>query len=171
MTEAIRADYEVSSEGAVRHWEIPYARLEDITPTPSFPAAVADDAAPPGTGLPQLCGTILTIDADESIAVIDFTCSMIYRHTVRNVTTYATAVESAWAAMDIGYVVYYDRSATMPAGTYLSLAAADNNTVATTKFGWIVPWSDADAANYPKGGVTASTQTCAVMQMGAGGGA
>ena len=170
MTEAIRDDYQVSSEGAVRHWEIPYARLEDITPTPSFPAAVADDAAPPGTGLPQLCGTILTIDATESVAVIDFTCSMVYMHNVRNVTTYGTAVETVWAAMDIGYIVYYDRSA-LVAGVYLSLAAADNAAVANPKFGWIVPWSDADAANYPKGGGTASTQECAVMQMGAGGGA
>ena len=172
MTDTIQDDYQVSSEGAVRHWEIPFARLElAADPVASMPTAVVDDAARPGTGLPQLCGTVLVVDSDESIAVIDFTCSMVYLHYVRNVTTYATAAESVWAAMDIGYLVYYDRSATMPANTHLSLAAADNNAVANPKFGWVVPWSDADAANYPKGGITASTQSCAVMQMGAGGGA
>ncbi len=57
----------------------------------------------------------------------------------------------------------------MPVGTYLSLAAADNNAVANPLFGFVVAWDDADAATYPKGlaGV-ASTTDCAVMQRGAG---
>ena len=164
MTEAVNAGYEGSSEGAVRHWEVPYARLEDTTPTPSNPAAVLAV----GSDENQVCGTILTIDAGDSVAIIDFTCSMVYRQTVRNVTTYFEAAESAWAAMDIGYEVYYDRSGTMPAGTYLSLAAADAAAAANPKFGHIVPLTEADRALYPKGGGTASTQTAGVMQRGAG---
>ncbi len=82
---------------------------------------------------------------------------MVYRQTVRNVTTYGGAAETVWAAMDIGYEVYYDNSATMPAGTYLSLAAADAATGANPKFGHIMPLTEADRALYPKGGITAST--------------
>src|SRR4030042_5929220 len=106
MVEAIHPDYEVSSEGAVRHWEIPYARLTDATPTPTNPAEVT--SLLPGT---QLTGTILTIDADTSFAVIDFTSSMVYYHYVRNVLTYNPGVaELTWGPINIGDPVYYDHS-------------------------------------------------------------
>jgi len=163
MTEAVHDDYQVSSEGAVRHWAIPYARLTDVTPTVSNPAAVT--SLLPGT---QLTGTILSVDASASMAVIDFTCSMVYKQTVRNVLTYAAAIEDTWGAINIGDPIYYDRSATMPVGTYLSTAPADNAAGANPLFGFVVPWSDDDAGNYPKGGATGSTQECAVMQRGAG---
>ena len=164
MVEQINHDYEVSSEGAVRHWEIPYARLEDATPTVSNPAAVLSRTS--GT---QLTGTILTVDAGESIAVIDFTCSMVYRQDVRNVLTYAAAVEATWGAINIGDPIYYDRSATMPAGVYLSTSPLDNTGAANPLFGHVVATDDTDSALYPKGGATASTQECGVMQIGAGG--
>jgi hypothetical protein len=167
MTETVRNNYEASSEGAVRHWEIPYARLEDTTPTPSYPAAVLSRIV--GN---QTSGTILTVDAGNSIAIIDFTCSMVYWHTVRNVLTYSAAVEATWGALNIGDPVFYDRSATMPAGTYLSTSPNDNTGAANPQFGHIVPgpsntnW-DTDAASYPTA-ATALTATCAVMQSGAG---
>ena len=169
MTEAVQNDYQVSSEGAVRHWEIPYARLEDITPTPSHPAAVLSLLV--GT---NLCGTILTIDAGESIAVIDFTCSMVYRQSVRNVITWDGAgTETGWAAINIGDIVYYDDDAGQTALGYpLSTSPLGSDTgVANPRFGWVVGWSDADIANYPKGTAVApgSTQSCAIMQLGAGG--
>ncbi len=168
MTEAISADYEVSSEGCVRHWEIPYARMEDATPTVTFPACVVDDVAAPGTGT-QLCGTILSIDAVNSVATVDFTCGMVYRHAIRNVATYAGNVENTWAAYQFGAPVYYDRSATMPATSHLSLSPLDNNGVANPLFGFIVAWDDADMAAYPKGAAgVAATTDCAVMQRGAG---
>ena len=161
MVERIRSDYEVSSEGAVRHWEIPYARLTDATPTPSNPAEVTSLLA--GTAL---TGTILTIDAGDSIAVIDFTCSMVYNHEVRNVLTYGGGVEATWGPINVGDLVYYDNSATMPAGTYLSTSPLDNLGVANTLFGVVVPKSDADV--FPKGAaLVASTQECGVMQKGA----
>ena len=167
MTEVISADYEVSSEGCVRHWEVPYARLEDATPTVSNPASVIDGIAA-GTGI-QVCGTILSVDAVNNVAVIDFTPGMVYRQSVRNVATYGAQVEATWAAIQLGAPVYYDRSATMPVGCYLSLSPADNIGPNNPIFGYVVGWSDADMAAYPKGvaGV-ASTTDCAIMQRGAG---
>jgi hypothetical protein len=168
MAEVISNDYEVSSEGGVRHWEVPYARLEDATPTVSNPACLIDDAAAPGTGT-QVCGTILSIDAVNAIATIDFTCSMVYRQSVRNVSGYGGGAENAWIAFQIGAPVYYDRSNTMPVGTYLSLSAADRLGVANPLFGFIMAWSDADMAAFPKGLINvASTADMAVMQRGCG---
>lgn len=161
MPEQINSDYQVSSEGAVRHWEIPYARLTDATPTETNPAEVTSLLA--GTAL---TGTILTIDAGDSIAVIDFTCSMVYNHDVRNVLTYAAAVEATWGPINVGDLVYYDNSATMPAGVYLSTSPLDNTGTANTLFGVVVPANDADT--FPKGAaLVASTNACAVMQKGA----
>lgn len=165
MTEAIHSDYEVSSEGAVRHWEIPYARLADATPTPTNPAQV--------TGLlpgQELTGTILSVDAGDSVAVIDFTASMVYQFTVRNVLTYgAGPAEATWGPINIGDPVYYDDTATMPAGTYLSTSPLQGDGSANALFGRVVPANETDMALYPKGAaLVGSTQTCAVMQRGAG---
>jgi len=163
MPESIKHDYEVSSEGAVRHWEIPYSRLEDTTPTETFPAAVLSRTD--GT---QLTGTVLTLDADEEVAVIDFTCSMVYYQYVRNVLTYSEGAEATWGAINIGDPVYYDRSGTMPAAAKLSTSPLDADGNANPLFGFVVPKDDADMALYPLGGDTASTQECAIMQVGAG---
>lgn len=165
MTESVQNDYQVSSEGAVRHWEVPYARMEDTTPTPTQPAALTSLLV--GT---QVCGTVLTIDAGDSIAVVDFTCSMVYRQSVRNVLDYAGNAENSWGAINIGDIIYYDGGTTMVAlGLKLSTSPLDAEVAANPRFGWAVAWSDADMANFPKGGVTASTQTIAVMQIGAAG--
>jgi len=168
MTEVISADYEVSSEGCVRHWEVPYARLEDATPTVSNPASVIDGIAA-GTGI-QVCGTILSVDAVNNIAVIDFTAGMVYRQSVRNVSGYNVNVaENAWAAIQLGAPIYYDRSATMPVGTYLSLCPTDLTGANNPLFGYAVGWSDADMASFPKGvAMVALTTDVAVMQRGAG---
>jgi hypothetical protein len=165
MTEAIHNDYEVSSEGAVRHWEIPYARLTDATPTPSNPAQVTSLLV--GT---NLMGTILTVDAATSVAVIDFTCGMVYQFTVRNVLTYNPGVaELTWGPINIGDPIYYDASASMPVGTYLSTSPLNTGGTANALFGHAVPASDTDMALFPKGAaLVGSTQTVAVMQIGAG---
>jgi hypothetical protein len=163
MTETVHDDYEVSSESAIRHWEIPYALLTDATPTPTNPAKVI--GLPLGT---ELCGTILSIDAGRSVAVIDFTASMVYMFDVRTVTTYGGGFEVAWAAIAIGDLIYYDNSATMPAGVYLSLAAANNVAGANPPFGRAVPANDADMLLFPKGGGGAATVRTSVMQIGAG---
>ena len=163
MTEAIRSEYEVSSEGGVVHWEIAYARMTDTTPTETLPVEVT--SLTDGT---QLTGTCLTIDANASVAMIDFTCSMVYWQEVRNVLTYSGEAENTWGALNIGDELYYDHSATMPAGVKLSTSPAGDAGQTNTRFGWVVARHDTDMALYPKGGVTASTQECGVMQLGAG---
>lgn len=164
---ALDYGYEGSSESAVRHWESPFARLEDATPTEvGKPAAVLSRTV--GT---QLTGTILSLDQDADIAVIDHTCSMVYRHSIRNVLTYAAAVEATWGAIRHGDPVYYDRSATMPASVYLSTSPLDNTGAANPFFGYVVMnvGRGETAASFPKGAdAVASTQTSDVMQVGAG---
>ncbi len=158
-------DYESSVEGAPFHWEIPYARLEHVTPTETNAAAVL--SAVVGT---QLTGTILTIDATASVAVIDFTPGMVYRHQVRNVLTYGGGVEATWGQLNIGDPIYYDRSATMPAEVFLSKSPLDNTGAANALFGHVVGADEADMLLYPKGAIgVASTQRSGVAQRGAGG--
>jgi hypothetical protein len=93
---------------------------------------------------------------------------MVYRHDVRNVLTYNPGVaELTWGPINIGDPIYYDHSASMPAGVYLSTSPVGTDTVANTLFGFAVPADDADV--FPKGAaLVASTQRCAVMQVGAG---
>lgn len=162
MPEQIHHDYECSSDD-LKTWEVPYARLTDTTPTPSNPAELTSLTA--GT---QLTGTIITVDAGDSVAIIDFRAGNVYYFLTRNVLTYAAAAEATWGAINIGDAVYYDNSATMPAGTYLSTSPLDNLDVANTLFGHVVACQDVDMVLYPKGGITASTQSCGVMQRGAG---
>ena len=158
MAEIIRNDYEVSSEGAVRHWDVPFGRLEDSTPTPTMPAALL--SVVPGT---QLTGTILTVDTDNMMAVIDFTHSMVYKHSVRNARTYSSSVEATWGSIAIGDPIYYDRSSTMPEGVYLSTSPKDKSNGNNPLFGFRVPARDDDIQ--PVGGSTGSTQSIAVMQI------
>jgi len=162
MTEQVNNDYQCSS-GLLRTWFVPYARLTDTTPTPSNPCELTSLTA--GT---QLTGTILTVDAANSVAVVDVSAGSVYYQEVRNVLTYAAAVEATWGAINIGDAVYYDNSATMPAGVYLSTSPLDNTGAANTLFGYVMPCNEADMALYAKGDNTASTQDCGVMQRGAG---
>lgn len=163
MTEEIRHDYQVSSEGAVRHWPIPYARLTDQTPTVTMPCEVTSL-----TDSTQLTGTILALEAADSVAIVDFTCSMVYWQEIRNVTEYSGEAENVWAAINIGDEVYYDHSAAMPAGVYLSTSPLGDGGQTNTRFGWVVPRNDTDMALFAKGDNTASTEECAIMQLGAG---
>lgn len=153
-------DYEVSSTGAVRHWEVPYARLTDATPTVGDPCELT--ALVDGT---QIGGTVLSIDAVVSRAVIDFTCSMVYKHYVRNVRTYNGGVEATWGVLAIGNRVYYDNSATMPGGVYLSTSPLDNTGAANSLWGTIVY---SGGVTLPTTTATAATEEVPCMQRGAG---
>jgi len=167
MTETVHNDYEVSSEGAVRHWEIPYARLCDATPTPTNVNQV--NGLLPGH---ELTGMVLTIDAGLSVAVLDFTAGMVYLNDVRNVLTYNPGVaELTWGVVNIGDPVYYDHSATMPAGVFLSTSPTGTDTVANSLYGFVVPANPVDMALFPNRGIAiapGSTLRLAVMQIGAG---
>jgi len=162
MTEEIRHNYECWTR---EPWnvQIPYARLTDTTPTVSLPAEVT--SLLPGTAL---TGTIISIDASDSVAMVDIRAGNIYYHEVRNVLTYGGAVEATWGVINIGDAVYYDNSATMPAGVYLSTSPLDNLGVANTLFGHVVPCNDADRSNYPTSPATAATEECGVAQLGVG---
>jgi len=154
-------DYQVSSEGAVRHWFVPYARMTDTTPTVGNPAELTALVA--GT---EIGGTVLSIDASVSMAIVDFTCSMVYKHKVRNVRTYNVGVaELTWGVLDVGTRVYYDNSASMPADVYLSTSPLDLTGAANSLFGTI-----AYSANVtlPTTTATAATEEVPVMQRGAG---
>jgi hypothetical protein len=161
-------NYEISSEGAVRHWEIPIARFDtvggDAASTTNIVATRAAAVQSNTSGL-QLTGTVLTVDTTDEIAVVDFTASMVYEHSVRNCTAYTEAAESAWVAINIGDEVYYDRANT---NARLSLSPDDSAGNANPLFGFVVA-RDTDNDTYPKGADdTGSTQTVGVMQVGAG---
>jgi len=156
-------NYEQSSEGGrERHLDIPYSRLTDNAPAMGEPVEV--------TGLPlgsQITGTVVTLDAGDSVAVINTADGAVYRHNVRTVTTYAGQAESAWRAIALGDMVYYDNSATMPAYAKLSLAPASGIPDANTPFGHVVLMQDEDASDFTKGVAVApgSTELCGVQQL------
>lgn len=157
----INQDYEGSSASAIRHWEVPYARLENTSP--GVTEAAAMKSAVYGS---QRCGTVLAIDAATSIAVIDFTARMVYEHSVRNVITYNGGAENTFREINIGDTIYYDRSVTMPANVFLSTSPLDKDGNANPIFGNVVlnEGRGETASSYPKGAAVASTQTCDVMQ-------
>jgi len=158
--------YEVSSEGGVRHWEVPYARLEHVTPEETHPAALL--SLLPGT---QLTGTVLTIDATLSVAVVDFTPGMVYRHTVRNVRTYNPGVaELTWGAIQIGDPIYYDRTAALAALLiFLTTSPLDLAGAANPLFGFAVD-DGSGLLTWPLGNLaTVLTPTnVPVLQVGTG---
>ena len=160
MVERIRNEYEVSSEGAVRHWVVPYARMTDATPTPSNPAQLT--ALTAGT---QVCGTVLTIDASTSQAIVDFTCGAVYLQEVNNTLTYNAGQPATWGAINIGDRIYYDSSATQPAGVKLSTSPLDQAGNANALFGTAV---FSGRVTYPLGGAATALVEVAVMQRGAG---
>ena len=162
MVEQILDDYEHSS-GPVLTIAVPYARLTDATPTEGNPCELLSVLA--GT---QLSGTIITADDTDSVAIVNVAPGFIGNWEVRNVLTYAANIEDTWGAINVGDPVYYDNSATMPAGVYLSTSPLDNLGVANSRFGSIATITSEAAALYPKGGAAASTQNCQAIQRVAG---
>lgn len=162
MTEQILPGYEHSS-GPVFTIAVPYASLTDATPTPGNPCQI--------TGVlvgSFLCGVIMEIDVGDSIAIVNIAPCFTGNWQVRNVLTYAPPAEATWGAIAYGADVYYDSSATMPAGVYLSTSPLDNTGAANTRFGHIGAITSEAAALYPLGGATASTQNCQTVMRGAG---
>lgn len=158
----VRNDYQVSSEGSERHYEFKTSRLENATPTATQPFAVKSRTA----GV-QIVGTVLSFKSGDTKIIGDVTNNRVYKHKVRNVRTYSGAAEATWGAIDEGDPIYYDRSSTMPSDVLLSTSPLDKDGAANPLFGWAVLINETDV--YPKGSTSASTQTIAVMQIGAGG--
>ena len=152
-------DYQASTEGCERILAVPYARLEDVTPEVGHPAAVTSLLL--GT---QVCGVVLSLDATNSWAIIDFTPRKLYWFPVRNVLTYNQGAEATFGAINIGDPVYYDGGATMVAlGLELSTSPLDASAAANPIFGFVIGADAIDTPLYPKGGATASTQNCGVL--------
>lgn len=163
MTEQIHADYQVV-DGHGPTWVFPYARLEDITPTVTNPAAVLSRIV--GT---QICGVIVGVHAGDAVVTIDLSAGKITRQSTRNVLTYAQAAEATWGVINIGDPLYYDRSATMPVGTYLSTSPLDAAAAANPLFGHVTSWDEiTDMPAFPKAAITAVTLDLAVIQRGVG---
>lgn len=157
MAEQVNNNYEVSDIGAERIWPVPYARLLDTTPMVGNPAAVAGETA----GKRQT-GVVKSIDAGRSLAYLDFTPAKIYKFLARNVFTYAAAAEATFDDIAIGDEIYYDPSATMPGGVYLSTSPLNSADAANTLFGWRAMLNESDTATL--GGASASTQTIGVLK-------
>lgn len=162
--------YEVSSEsGRERHLAVPYARLTDTTPTLGDPAQVTGlTAGRMITGTVVNAGTTVALGGTAE-AILNVANGAVYFHYVRNVLTYTSGpvAEATWGAINVGDPVYYDAEQDALNAVKLSTAPLQSDgATANTLFGWVVLNQDEDADSFPKGGITASTQECAVMQAG-----
>ena len=163
MTRSITPSYEVSSEaGRERELRVPYARLTDQTPTLHDPAQVT--GLVPGS---TITGTVITINATRSEAILNTADGAAYFHNVRNVLTYnAGPVEATWGVINIGDPVFYDAQQDTLNGIKLSTVPVAFGGAANTLFGHVTMLQDETSASFPKGAaLVASTQECAVSQV------
>jgi hypothetical protein len=158
-------NYEISSDDQGNHWIVPVARLENAA---ILGPVLAADHAPtavlsllPGT---QQIGTILSSENIGIVptVVVDMHHNQVVKHWVRNVTAYANGVENAFAVINIGDSIYYDRSNTMPAGVYLSTSPADRLGGANALFGYAM---FTYTETMPTTVATANTAAIAVQQV------
>ena len=144
--------YEQSSEaGRERHVKIPYGSLKDATPTIGDPACV--DSVIVGM---EITGTVITINATNETAIINFAEGAVYRHNVRNALTYNVdgppQTEATWGAINVGDPVFYDENQDALNGIKLSIAQFEGNgTTPNPRFGTIVMLQDEDADDFPGG--------------------
>ena len=163
---SITQSYENSSEsGRERMVTLPYARLTDATPTLHDPAQVT--CAVVGA---NFHGTVITLDATDSIVVLNCADGAQYNHNVRNVITYDGANnEVTWRAINIGDIVYYDATAdvvTTAGVCKLSTSPLDGAGAANAIFGHVVVMrGETNAADFPKGtNAAGSNHVCAIAQ-------
>lgn len=163
-------NFAISGPDGSRAWLVPAARTENLAINPLLTGAdLAKHHHPVAIlGLlqgAQLCGTALsqvTIGGVDFVHV-DLWPTVIYRHNVRNVRTYLAGVEDTWGVIDIGDPIYFDRSATMPAGVFLSTSPLDNTGAPNPLWGWAVFAHD---ITMPTLVATAATTDIAIQQAG-----
>jgi hypothetical protein len=158
-------NYEISSDDQGNHWIVPVARLENAAIL--GPVLAADHAPTAVLGLLPGTQQIGTILSSENIGivptvVVDMHHNQIFKHWVRNVTLYAQGGENAFAVINIGDSIYYDRSNTMPAGVYLSTSPLDRLGVANPLFGYAM---FTYTETMPTTVATANTAAIAVQQV------
>lgn len=159
------AGWQQSSEaGRERLVKIPYSRMADQTPTIHDPAQV--------TGLlagAQMTGTVVTIDAVRSEAIVNIAVGAVFRHNVRTVSGYdGAANENAWLALNIGDPVYYDPTADANHGVKLSVSPLlGDNSTSNPRFGTIGMLQYEDKDDFEKAaGASGNSYLCAVIQAG-----
>ncbi len=159
------AGWQQSSEaGRERNVKIPYSRMADTTPTIHDPAQV--------TGLlagAQMTGTVVTIDAVRSEAILNIAVGAVFRHNVRTVSGYNGGnAENAWTALNIGDPVYYDPTSDANNGVKLSVSPLQGDSAtANPRFGTILMLQSEDADDFSKAaGASGNTHLCAVAQAG-----
>jgi len=114
----------------------------------------------------MLTGTDITINATNSVSIINIASGATFFHNVRNVRTYnaGPVAEATWGAINVGDPVYYDAEQDTLNGIKLSTSPLTSVGAANTLFGYVTMFQEEVAGDFPKGGVTASTQECAVTQ-------
>jgi len=123
-------------------------------------------------GLPtgtQITGTVIDLDATDSIAIINHARGAVYRHYLRNVATYdltGQLHEETWRVIEIGDEVYYDEESDFLNGIKLSFAPLESDAATPNPlFGWVCMLQDEDAADFSKGaGGSGSTHLVAIVQ-------
>jgi len=163
---SITQSYEVSSEsGRERHVRIPWARLDDTTPTLGDPAQVTSLI----DGM-EVCGTVVnagTTTTDE-VVILNVAEGAVYRHNVRNVLTYnaGPVAEATWGAINVGDPVFYDTEQDTLNGINLSTAPLQSDgATLNPRFGTIVLLQEQDADDFPTV-ATALSDVYGVMQCG-----
>lgn len=165
----VRNDYEVQTQHPIyRDFSKARAVHAADSPTVTQPFAIAADIL----AASQITGTIISLSSDAADLrfVGDVGPGQVYKHYVRNVLTYTGGTtENTFGPISEGDAIYYDldTAGTMPADVRLSTSPLAADGTANPRFGWAVLLDDNDS--FDKGGATASTQTVAVMQSGAGG--
>jgi len=119
----------------------------------------------------ETCGTVITVNATTSEAMINFAEGAIYRHYVYNRSVLEaddTIIGATFAPINIGDPVFYDEQADALGHGKLSIAQfRPDGTTPKPRFGTVVMLQDEDADDFPKGeeGV-ASYNLCAILQAG-----
>ena len=167
VTRSGTVGYQQSSEsGRERMVKIPYARLTDQTPTIGDPAQIT--GLLPGA---QMTGTVITVDAVDSEAMINRAEGAVYRHNVRTVLTYNGGnAEATWGVINIGDPVYYDLTSDANHGVKLSTSPLQGDAAtANARFGTVIMLQSEDADDFAKAaGAAGNTHLCAVDQAGVG---
>jgi len=119
----------------------------------------------------EVCGTVITVNATNDTAIVNVAEGAIYMHYVRNITVWnADDSEAAatFAAINVGDPVFYDHQADLLGNGKLSTAQfMADGTTPKPRFGTVVlAQEEVEADDFPKGGLTASFQLCAVLQAG-----
>jgi len=139
------SNFQISGREGGRHWLVPVSRLVNLAIDPTLTGEdLAENHHPVAissrTAAQSAVGTVLSqqsVDGTDFV-VVDLTPNVVYRHNVRNVRTYDAGAENSWGVISVGDVIYFDNSATMPAGVFLSTSPLNNLGESNVVFGVVM---------------------------------